>query len=46
MRLIEPSHIIWEDHKGERHKVKTLQAYGHIYKFYREGNNIILKEFS
>ena len=44
MRLVEPTHIIWEDHKGERHKVKTLHAYGHTYKFYREGNDIILKE--
>lgn len=45
MRLIEPTHIIWEDHKGERHPLKQINAYGRIYKFYRDGYDIILKEF-
>ena len=46
MRLVEPTHIIFIDHDGERHPLKQINAYGRTYKFYREGNNIILKEFS
>lgn len=44
MRLVEPTHIIWEDHNGERHKLSKIVYYGREYRFYREGNDIILKE--
>jgi hypothetical protein len=44
MRLVEPASILWEDHKGERHIVKQIVAYGRTYKFYRESEEIILKE--
>lgn len=44
MKLIEPTSILWEDENGVRHKVRQIHAYGHTYKFYREGNHIILKE--
>ena len=45
MRLVEPTSIIWEDH-NERHKLSKIVLYGREYRFYREGNNIILREFS
>lgn len=44
MKLIEPTSILWEDNKGKRHVVKQIVAYGHTYKFYRDGNHVILKE--
>lgn len=45
MRLIEPTCITFIDHDGERHPLKQINAYGKIYKFYRDGSDIILKEF-
>ena len=44
MKLIEPTSILWEDNKGNRHVVKQIIAYGHTYKFYSDGNHVILKE--
>ena len=44
MRLVEPASILWEDNKGKRHIVKQLVVHGHTYRFYRDGNHVILKE--
>ena len=45
MKLLEPTHILFESH-GERHRVKQIVLYGREYRFYKEGNDIILKDFS